>query len=167
MITTRQGPLLQAEWRQRLLAGSYFIRGSGIFQLDKDVFIRNGLPTPGYRDFRGSLESSGQFNLSKKWVWGWDGTLVTDKTYMQDYGLYKAVQSANLLKSTPDSALSQLYIAGRGDRSYFDARTLYFYGFSPSDDQKQIPVIHPAPWSTPTTRSRIRSSAASWPYAAT
>ena len=62
---------------------------------------------------------------------------------MQDYGLYKVRQSADLLRSTPDYALSQLYIAGRGDRSYFDARALYFFGFSPSDDQKQIPIVHP------------------------
>jgi len=70
-------------------------------------------------------------------------TLLSDKTYLQDYGLFKAVQSTNLLKSTPDAATSQLYITGRGERSYFDARTLYFYGFSLSDDQKQIPVVLP------------------------
>ena len=55
MITTRQGPLLQGEWRQRLINGAYAIRASGIFQLDKDVFLRDdGVPTPGYRDWRGS-----------------------------------------------------------------------------------------------------------------
>ncbi len=143
MITTKQGPHLQGEWRQRLVNGAYTVRASGIFQLDKDVFIKDGLPTPGYREWRGSLESSGQFNLSEKWVWGWDGTLLSDKTYLQDYGLQKSVQSSNLLKWTPDYALSQLYLAGRGDRSYFDARTLYFYGFSLADDQKQIPIVHP------------------------
>jgi LPS-assembly protein len=143
MITTKQGPLLQGEFRQRLVNGSYTIRATGLFQLDKNVFLQNGVETPGYRDWRGSIESSGQFNLSEKWVWGWDGTLLSDKTYLQDYGLYKAVQSANLLKSTPDYALSQLYIAGRGDRSYFDARTMYFFGFSTADAQGQIPVIRP------------------------
>ena len=35
MITTKQGALLQGEWRQRLVNGSYSIRASGIFQLDK------------------------------------------------------------------------------------------------------------------------------------
>jgi LPS-assembly protein len=142
-ITTRQGPLLQGEWRHRLLNGSYAVRATGIFQLDKDLFVQNGVATPGFRDWRGSLETTGQFNLSDKWTWGWDGTLVSDKTYLQDYGLYKAVQSANLLKSTPDYALSQLYLTGRGDRSYFEARAQYYYGFSVADDQKQIPVIHP------------------------
>jgi LPS-assembly protein len=143
MVTTKQGPLLQGEFRQRLVDGAYSIRASGIFQLDKNLFLNGGSPTPGYRDWRGSIETTGQFNLSDKWVWGWDGTLLSDKTYLQDYGLYKGAQSANLLKSTPDAALSQLYISGRGERSYFDARTLYFYGFSLSDDQKQIPVVLP------------------------
>ena len=65
MITTKQGALLQGEWRQRLLNGSYTIRATGIYQLDKNLFFSGGLPTPGYRDWRGSLESAGQFNLSE------------------------------------------------------------------------------------------------------
>src|SRR5262249_25232652 len=140
---SRQGPLLQAEWRQRLVNGAYTVRATGIFQLDKDVFLNGGLPTPGYRDFRGSIETSGQFNPSGKGVWGGDRTPLTDKTYLQDYGLFRAAQSANLLKITPDFALSQLYLAGRGDRSYFDVHTLYFLGFSVADDQHQIPTVHP------------------------
>ncbi len=143
MITTKQGPLLQGEWRQRLLDGSYSIKATGIYQLDKERFINAGLPTPGYRDWRGSLESSGQFNLAPQWVWGWDGTLLSDKTYLQDYGLQKNLQATNLLKTTPDYALSQLYIAGRGERSYFDARAMYFYGFSTADDQSQLPIVRP------------------------
>ena len=94
MITTRQGPLLQGEWRHRLINGAYAIRATGIFQHDKDLFLQNGFITPGYRDWRGSLETSGQFNLSEKWVWGWDGTLLSDKTYLQDYGLYRSSQSS-------------------------------------------------------------------------
>jgi LPS-assembly protein len=38
MITSKQGPLVQAEWRQRLINGSYMVRASGIFQLDKQAF---------------------------------------------------------------------------------------------------------------------------------
>ena len=43
----------------------------------------------------------------------------------------------------PTEGMSQLYLAGRGDRSYFDARTMYFYGFSPSDVQGELPIVHP------------------------
>ncbi|MEA2936860.1 MAG: LPS-assembly protein [Alphaproteobacteria bacterium] len=141
MVTSTQGPLVQGEWRQRLVNGSYTIRATGIFQLDKQAFLKAG-NVPGNRDFRGSFESSGQFNLTSKWVYGWDGTVITDRAFFQDYGLYKP-QGSNLLRSTPDYVLSQSYLQGRGERSYFDMRALYFYGFSSVDSQKQIPVIHP------------------------
>lgn len=140
MITTRQGPLLQGEWRHRLIDGAYSIRASGIFQLDKNLFVN----TPGYLDWRGSVDTAGQFNLSDKWVWGWNGTVVSDKNYLYDYGLIRNLQiPTNLVNVTPDYALSQLYLAGRGDRSYFDARTLYFYGLSGLDVQGQLPIVHP------------------------
>ena len=32
--TTQQGPLLEAEWRQRLASGMYKVRASGIYELD-------------------------------------------------------------------------------------------------------------------------------------
>ncbi len=142
MITSKQGPLVQAEWRQRLINGSYMIRASGIFQLDKQAFLDKG-DLPGFRDFRGHVELSGQFRLNDKWVYGWDGTLITDRAYFQDYGLYRRFQTTNLLATTPDYVLSQVYLQGRGDRSFFDMRAMYFYGFSSKDSQRQIPVIHP------------------------
>jgi LPS-assembly protein len=143
-MTTRQGPLLEAEWRQRLASGAYFIRGAGIKQWDPGYFEHSdGSPTPGRRDFRGSLESSGQFSLSDKWVWGWDAIVPTDKTFFQDYDTTRTKQSKDLLKSTDSEGISQLYVSGRGDRSYFDARSMYFYGFSELDNQHQIPVVHP------------------------
>jgi len=141
-ITTKQGPLVQAEWRQRLINGAYTIRASGIFQLDKQAFLDKG-NLPGFRDFRGSIESAGQFRLNDKWVYGWDGTLVTDRAYFQDYGLYRKFQSNNLLATTPDYVLSQAYLQGRGERSFFDMRAMYFYGFSSKDSQRQIPIVHP------------------------
>jgi LPS-assembly protein len=143
-MTSKQGPLGQLEWRQRTATGSYFIRGAAISQWDKNYFVHtDGTPTPGYRTFRGSLESSGQFALSDKWVWGWDAIDPTDKTFFQDYDASKIKQSADFLKSSPSEGISQLYVSGRGDRSYFDARSIYFYGFSESDVQSQIPVVHP------------------------
>jgi LPS-assembly protein len=142
MVTSKQGALLKGEFRQRLVNGSYTIRASGIFQADPSAFKDAG-DLPGDRAFRGHLESAGQFRLTDKWVWGWDGTVITDKSYFQDYGLYRRVQSANLLASTPDYVVSQAYLQGRGERSYFDIRSMYFYGFSSVDDQKRIPIIHP------------------------
>jgi LPS-assembly protein len=128
--TTRQGMLMQAEWRQRLVNGSYFIRGAGIFQSDKEVFAGQ----TGERDFRGGIETGGQFRVSDKWVWGWDATAVTDPNFSPDY---------KVTKPGATEAVSQLYLTGRGARSYFDARFMHFYGFSSLDVQKQLPIIHP------------------------
>src|SRR5512135_1060673 len=48
MITTNQGPLMQGEFRQRLLNGAYSIRGAGIYQLDRGYFANNnGVSAPG------------------------------------------------------------------------------------------------------------------------
>jgi LPS-assembly protein len=140
MITSRQGPVLQGEWRQRLMDGSYTIRATGVFQLDKSVFPTD---SAGYRDWRGSVESAGQFKIGDQWVWGWDGTALSDRNFLYDYGMLNALQAASLLKLVPDFVLSQAYVAGRGDRSYFEARAMYFYGLSAADVQGQLPIVHP------------------------
>jgi LPS-assembly protein len=142
-ITSKQGPLLEAEWRQRTENGAFLVRGMGIKQWDPGYFVHDdGTPTPGYRDLRGSFESSGQFNLSDKWGWGWDIVAPSDKTFFQDYNTGQ-LQTKDLIRNPPSEGVSQLYLTGRGDRSYFDARSMYFYGFSESDIQSQIPVVHP------------------------
>lgn len=139
-VTTKQGPMMQAEFRQRLMNGAYGIRAAGIYQLDKDAFYG----TPGYRDFRGAVESNGQFALNQKWVWGWDGMLTTDKTFYADYRPNSFLTDArNPFQAYKMEGVSQLYLTGRGTRSYFDARSIYYYGFSTYDVQKQLPIIHP------------------------
>ena len=145
MITSKQGPLMQGEFRQRLLNGAYSIRAAGIRQLDKDYFVRSdGTATPGYRDWRGSVESNGQFALNNKWVWGWDALALSDKTFLQDYNPHLShYRVTDPLQSGVTEGVSQIYLTGKGDRSYFDARSIYYLGFSEADVQRQLPVIHP------------------------
>jgi LPS-assembly protein len=145
MITTKQGPLLQGEFRERLINGAYSIRAAGIYQLDPGYFAStSSTPAPGDRNFRGSLESEGKFAINDKWVWGWDALALTDKTFLSDYNpRLSAYHYTDTLGAASDSGISQLYLSGKGDRSYFDIRSIYYYGFSPSDVQSQIPVIHP------------------------
>jgi len=144
-LTTRQGLLLQAEWRQRLENGSYTVHGAGINQLDPALFAeKNGAGYPGDRVNRGVLDSSGRFALNQQWTWGWDAMLVSDKTFFQDYGLNSYLQTNNAFRNfITDAGTSQVYLTGRGDRSYFDARVIYTYGLSLADVQSQLPVIYP------------------------
>jgi LPS-assembly protein len=142
-FTTSQGALVQGEFRHRLEDGFYTIRAAGIWQLDKNYF-GGANPTPGFRDFRGDIESTGKFNLSSNWTWGWDAIAVTDATFLSDY----KIQSLQAKNPDPFGAaltegVSQLWLTGRGERSYFEARTQYFYGFSTADVQGQLPVILP------------------------
>jgi LPS-assembly protein len=138
-VTTKQGLLMQGEFRQRLLDGAYLIRGSGINQEDPSAFTAG----PDHK-WRGSLESNGKFAINQNWVWGWDALLLSDKYYLQDYSpsLSAYRQNSENLSVTSEG-ISQLYLSGAGDRSYFDARSIYYLGFSPLDQQTHIPTIHP------------------------
>jgi LPS-assembly protein len=136
-ITTRQGVLFQGEFRQRLINGSYQIRAYGIDQLDPGAFA--GLP--GDRTFRGGVDTKGQFALNDKWVWGWDGVLLSDFYFFQDYRLAQYKDPLGSFLSLPTEAISQLYLTGVGNRSFFDVRTIYYLSYS--GNQSQVPVIHP------------------------
>jgi LPS-assembly protein len=136
-ITTRQGLLAQAEFRQRLINGSYEIRAYGIDQQDPAAFVGQ----PGDRQFRGGIDTKGQFALSDKWVWGWDGVLLTDYYFFSDYRLAQYKDPLQSLLSLPTEAVSQLYLTGVGNRSYFDARAIYYLSYS--GNQSQVPLVAP------------------------
>lgn len=136
-ITSRQGVLFQGEFRQRLINGSYQIRAYGIDQLDTSAFAGQ----PGDRQFRGGIDTKGQFALNDKWVWGWDGVLLTDYYFFSDYRLAQYKDTLGSFLSLPTEAISQLYLTGVGNRSYFDARTIYYLSYS--GNQNQVPIIHP------------------------
>src|ERR1700728_637288 len=73
---SRQVPLLEAEWNQRLINGSYSIRAAGIYQLDPEYFASEyGVGSSATRDFRGTVFTAGQFDITNQWVWGWTGVL--------------------------------------------------------------------------------------------
>jgi LPS-assembly protein len=134
---SQQGVLLQAEFRQRLMDGSYQIRAYGIDQLDPGAFAGQ----PGDRPFRGGVESKGEFALNDKWVWGWEGVALTDYMILNDYRLGQYKDPLQSFLTLPTEAPSQLYLTGVGNRSYFDARAIYY--LSLSGNQSQVPVVAP------------------------
>ena len=149
-ILSRQGFLGQAEWRQRFETGSYNIRAAGIFQQDKAAFSE-----PPYgaanKDFRGSIESTGRFNINQQWAWGWDVALLSDKWFLENY----KVRSESLTSTFFKESTSTVYLTGRSETGFFDMRGYYFRTLSYDDWQKQQPVVYPtldynkriqAPW---------------------
>ena len=136
-ITSKEGVLMQAEFRQRLMDGSYQIRAYGIDQLDPGAFAGQA----GDRQFRGGVETKGEFALNDKWVWGWEGVALTDYMLLSDYRLSQYKDPLQSFLTLPTEAVSQLYLTGVGDRSYFDARAIYY--LSLSGNQSQVPVVAP------------------------
>ncbi|MFZ0606978.1 MAG: LPS-assembly protein LptD [Xanthobacteraceae bacterium] len=145
MLSTTQGALLEGEWRHRLLDGAYSIRAAGIFQADPGYFAdRDGPNSPTANTFRGAIQTAGQFAINNNWVWGWTGLLVTDTQFLFDYQLRQFTGAFDPFQTgVASQGVSQLYLSGAGVRSYFDVRSIYYYGFSQYDVQSQIPIIHP------------------------
>ncbi len=145
-LMSRQGLLMKGEWRQRLDSGYYTIALSGIYQLDKDYFLDKYHTTdyPSYRDFRGSVETRGRFAHHRQVELGL-GRPAADRLALL-LGLRAFELSAERefrAQSGFTEGVNQVYLTGRGNRSYFDARSIYYYGFSVADVQSQIPIIHP------------------------
>ena len=145
MVTSKEGELFQGVWRQRLTDGSYSIKAAGIFQQDPGYFAgRDGPDSSTANVFRGAIQTAGQFALTDKWVWGWTGLLITDTQFLYDYQLGQFLGSFDPFHTgVATEGVSQVYLTGVGDRSYFDIRSIYYYGFSGHDIQAQIPIIHP------------------------
>lgn len=147
-FTSQQGLLMEADWNQRFINGSYSVRAAGIYQLDPTFFgSEYGANSAQAQHFRGTAFTAGQFDINSQWVWGWTGVLVSDPTFITDYGLgrFNGFNLDPFATGTSESleGISQLYLVGRGDRSYFDLRSIYYTGYSELDQQSQLPIVAP------------------------
>ena len=146
-LLSRQGLLMQGQWRHRLLNGAYAVRAAGIFQQDPGAFEDDGEALSGDREFRGSLHTVGAFDLSPTWVFGWSLDATSDRQFNRDYSIPDA-DSKDLL--------STVYLTGMNERNYFDARGEYFTvqrenteeqldngGVYVHDDQAEQAFVHP------------------------
>jgi LPS-assembly protein len=133
---TRQGLLAKSEWRHRLINGAYAVRVAGIFQRDPGAFFLGpAAPAhPGMREFRGSVETTGEVFINKQWAWGWDATLLSDRLFLRDYSLGRTAATERT---------SQVYLVGQGDRSHFDLRAMAFTGLTVFDRNDEQPLVHP------------------------
>ncbi|MGA2792034.1 MAG: LPS-assembly protein LptD [Roseiarcus sp.] len=135
---SQQGLFGDVEWRHRLANGAYNIRVTGIDQQDPAAF-----PSAPYgagdRQWRGSLESKGQFYINEQWKYGWDITALSDKFYWNDYHL----RNVDLSTYYFQDVVSSVYLRGQGDRGFFDLSGYHFEGLTEYDFQQQQPVAVP------------------------
>ncbi|MCA1438996.1 LPS-assembly protein LptD [Ensifer sp. IC4062] len=112
---TRQGFLLEGEFRQSFHNGLHTLNVAGISQLDRDQF------TPGTVDAeetnRGMVASKGDFQINPRWTFGWNVLVQSDANFAKTYDL----ESFDGTTYT-----NQAYLTGLGKRNYFDLRAFYF-----------------------------------------
>jgi LPS-assembly protein len=138
MFFTRQGPMLTGEFRQRLENGNYTVRAEGAHVGDNSAFSPPPLGARN-REWRGAIQTYGEFALNDQWRFGWDATALSDRYFLQDYKQYNDLLQNYYFRENS----STIYLTGQGPRSYFDLRGYYFQGLSPNDVQAQQPVVHP------------------------
>ena len=137
-LYSRQGLLADAEFRHRVMNGAYSIRAAGIFQADPDAFDVDDAAAPGAfdsrQDARGAVETHGRFAINDRWNWGFDGWLMSDRTFVRNYGL---------LPASDTELASEIFLTGLGQRNYFDARMQHFTTLTTDIDQDKLPTVHP------------------------
>ncbi len=125
LITSKQGPVADLEWRQATETGQYNIRGMGVHQF-------TSLPAPDDQEWRGAVTSSGKFALSDDWNWGWNATFASDRTFLNHYG-YDSREIAN----------NEVYAVGLWDQNYVSAQLLNFQSLSTYVKQGDMPTAMP------------------------
>jgi LPS-assembly protein len=123
---SKQGVLLQTEYRHRLESGTFVVNAAGISPTEEIA------GTPGDENFRGSLFSYGDFRLSEEWTWGFRTELTTDDTFLRRFGL-----------SSETDLTTTAYAAAEDGRNLFTAEAFYFQGLLSSDNPRTTPIIAP------------------------
>lgn len=118
VITSKEGLLLHGEYRQHIGYGQFQFGGSITYTDERDA---NNVKT-GNKEFRGHIESFGQFDHSKNWRSTYQLNWASDDTYLRRYDISEA-----------DTLVSEYLLEGFFGRSYISARTIGFQGLRIED----------------------------------
>jgi LPS-assembly protein len=127
-ITLDDGPILEAEYRQRFDFGGFDLSGSaGWLDTAED----------GGRELRGHIFGTGVFDIGaiapgSAPVAGFDVALASDKSYLRRYDL------------NDDPRLqTELFIENYDRDGFYEARGYYFQTLRDSEDQEEVPFVIP------------------------
>ena len=123
MVNSKQGVAGDAEWRHRLETGSYDVHAYGAYQK---------APAVADQDWRGAVRSKGKFQVSQDWQIGWDGTAVSDRTFLDDYDF-----------DSREIAQNEIFATGLWDQTYVNAQALSFNTLSNDVNADTLPVALP------------------------
>ncbi len=125
-VTTKDGPLIEGEYRARTEIGQYLLWGSATYNnsLNDDA------------EFRGALRGQGLFLLDsygfRDWYWGYGLDLASDDTFLRRYGY-----------SDRDRTTSRLFVGSQTDRLFTETSLVHFQSFRPDEDSDTVPQPTP------------------------
>lgn len=126
IFTSREAPVMSAEYRAHTAGGQYRIAGSATVA-DRDV----GAETR-QNEFRGHLDAEGHFNLNRFWRWGFDANRASDDTFTRIYDF----EDERFLTS-------EAFVEGFGGNNYLAARTFAFQAQRRGDETEELPIVLP------------------------
>ncbi|SOC39760.1 LPS-assembly protein [Rhizobium subbaraonis] len=114
-VYTRQGFLMEGEFRKQFHSGLVTLRAAGIQQMRPEVFTDG--TSDREVDGRAMIASVGTFQLNPRWAFGWEVMTQTDNNFSRTYDL-----------SGYDDRIirNQVYLNGLGKRNFLDLRAFYF-----------------------------------------
>ena len=119
-MTTSEGPLLQAEYRNALTHGELEFDGSIAYTTDKQT--------------RGHLQGKARYDIDDTWRSGLDVDWSSDRAYLRKYGFGEG---------RPPSLVSRVFAEGFRGRSYAAANGYYFDTQDDDVNQDTVPVALP------------------------
>ncbi len=131
LVTTEQGIVLDAEYRQRIVDGRFRMRGSATIadRTERD----GGVKTTDQNIFRGHLDGDGRFDIDEHWRAGFNVDIASDKTYLRVYDL-----------SDERFLTTRLFAEGFHGRNFTSLQAIGFQGLRDADDNEESPIV--APW---------------------
>jgi LPS-assembly protein len=129
IITTAEGLIIDAEYRQKTLTGEWSFDGS-ITRTDERDSLNS---KTGRKVVRGHAYLNGGFQLNPIWRWGMTARRTTDDTYLRRYSI-----------SSTDNLTSNLFLEGFNGPHYAAANAYAFQGLRVNDDPGETPTVLPA-----------------------
>ncbi|MBG1232027.1 LPS-assembly protein LptD [Aestuariivirga litoralis] len=125
IFSSEQGPIADIEYRQALENGNFSIRGMGVHQFTAKTGEDD-------HEWRGAITTKGRFKSGDDWTYGWDGTLNSDRKFLDSYGFDGRSYATN-----------DLFATRIDDQNYFSAQLLNFGSLDTAIDPRTLPYAMP------------------------
>ncbi|WP_165187393.1 LPS-assembly protein LptD [Caulobacter soli] len=123
-INAQVNPFLNLNYHKLFYSGDLQVRAGGTYEKSFD----NHGDRFGDATFRTYILARGQFNIDKKWNWGFTAERASQPLIFDDYSISDVYLQHGLYSGDDHRLLSQLYATRQDDRSYFSASMVSVQG---------------------------------------